>query len=286
MMMTRISPREWEALSAYLDNQLGLKDRTTLEARLSADKELRAALNDLRRTRAVLRSQPGLRAPRNFTLTPQMAGVRRRSWSLPVAYPMLRMASALATIFFVLLFIGNLTLRVVAPQSTMIALAPQAEVNYAEPVVGMGGGGGAVVEQALPTLAAEAAPLPEAPAPLEPALAASAPTQDAMMEAARPATASDMPEAKALQVTPLVLEVEGAPTEAQAEENVMKKAGEPALPTTVLPQADGGEGSEAEMRPARVISVAAILGWLQVLLALVAIGAGLAAFYLRRSSHD
>ncbi len=283
MMITRISPREWEALSAYLDNQLGSKERTLLEARLDADADLRTALDELRRTRAVLRSQPRLRAPRNFTLTPQMAGARRRSRSLPVTYPMLRLASVLATIFFVLLFAGNLTLRVVAPQSRTIALAPQTEVNYAAPVVGMGGGGGAVVEQAVPTLEAEVVPLPEAPAVLERPLAASAPTQDAAVEAANPATASDMPQAKALQVTPL--DAEGAPTEAQAEENVMKKAGEPPSPTPVVPQGDREGGAKVEAGQ-RGIPVAAILGWLQVLLALVAVGAGLAAFLLRRSTRD
>ena len=100
-MTIQISPSEWEALSSYLDNQLSERERTRLEARLKAEPELRQALEDLRRTRVILRSQARLRAPRNFTLTPATAGVRARRFGLfagwvasPVAT--LRLASALA----------------------------------------------------------------------------------------------------------------------------------------------------------------------------------------------
>ena len=77
-MTKNISMREWEALSAYLDGQLPAKERTRLETQLNQAPELRSALEDLRRTRSVLRSQPKVRAPRNFTLTPEMAGLGAR----------------------------------------------------------------------------------------------------------------------------------------------------------------------------------------------------------------
>ena len=66
-MTTPISDRDWEAISAYLDGELNPKERARLDARLQANADLRAALEDLRRTRTVLRSQPRLHAPRNFT---------------------------------------------------------------------------------------------------------------------------------------------------------------------------------------------------------------------------
>ena len=75
-MTTRISPKEWEALSAYLDGQLSANDRIHLERLLTERPEMRVALKDLRSTRDFLRSQPSLRAPRNFTLAPQRAGIR------------------------------------------------------------------------------------------------------------------------------------------------------------------------------------------------------------------
>ena len=63
-MMTRITHRDWEALSAYLDGQLNRKERDRLEARLKASAELQDALEQLRRTRSLLRSLPPMRAPR------------------------------------------------------------------------------------------------------------------------------------------------------------------------------------------------------------------------------
>jgi anti-sigma factor RsiW len=286
MMMTPISPRDWEALSAYLDNQLGPKDRAQLETRLGANPDLRAALDDLRRTRAILRSQPRLRAPRNFTLTPAMVGGHRRSRPLPVAYPMLRLASALATIFFVVLFIGNLALRNFAPQSMQVALAPQAEARPAAPAVGMGGGGGgAAFEQALPTETATDMAIAPAAAPLEPAVAMM-PTAEAVLEAARPAAASEMPQAKALQATPLAPDAISTATEAGVEENALKKAEDRQLPEPEGAPPGVEPAARAETGRRTILSVASILLWLQILLALVAICAGLAALYLRRSMRD
>lgn len=106
-MTNNISLREWEALSAYLDGQLAQKDRQRLEGRLQSNTELRQALEELRRTRALLRSQPKLRAPRNFTLTPEMVGQRAPSRPIPRAYPTFRLVSALASVMFVLVLIGD-----------------------------------------------------------------------------------------------------------------------------------------------------------------------------------
>ena len=86
-----------ELLSTFLDGQLEPSDAARIEARLSADPQLRAVLDDLRRSRALLRKVPARRAPRNFTLTPGMAGIEPPA---PRAYPALRLATALATFFF------------------------------------------------------------------------------------------------------------------------------------------------------------------------------------------
>ncbi len=65
-MTTQIRPRDWEALSAYLDNQLNPGDRKVLESRLIGDPELQSASRELQRTRLVLRQAPKLRAPEAF----------------------------------------------------------------------------------------------------------------------------------------------------------------------------------------------------------------------------
>ncbi len=104
-MTTKISPHDEELLSVYLDGQLAPKERDRLEARLREDAQLRSLLVELRRTRAILRSQPRLRAPRNFTLTPQMVGKPARM--APRGYPALRLASVLAGLLFVLVLVGD-----------------------------------------------------------------------------------------------------------------------------------------------------------------------------------
>jgi len=103
-MTTRISNRDLEALSAYLDGEISTVQKRALEARLKSEEQLSQAYNELRRTRMMLRSAPRVRAPRNFTLTPRMVGVRPgRNWS----FPMLSMASAMATLLFILVFLGD-----------------------------------------------------------------------------------------------------------------------------------------------------------------------------------
>lgn len=66
------SPDEYELLSAYLDNMLNEAERTALEARLVGDDSLRAELEALRNTVSLIKALPVLKAPRNFTLTPEM----------------------------------------------------------------------------------------------------------------------------------------------------------------------------------------------------------------------
>src|SRR5512143_3957344 len=92
--------RDIELLSSYLDGQLSSSDATRLEARLLKDPELRSVLRDLRSARSVLRQLPMRKAPRNFTLTPQMVG---KNPPLPRAYPAFRLTSVLATL---LLFVS------------------------------------------------------------------------------------------------------------------------------------------------------------------------------------
>ncbi|HUH97021.1 MAG TPA: hypothetical protein VLZ89_06670 [Anaerolineales bacterium] len=115
-----MNPRDLELLSAYLDGQLAPPDSARLESRLASDESLRARLNDLRSTRGLLRQLPARRVPRNFTLTPQMAGLQPPT---PRVVPVFRLATALATfLFFITLVINGLVLR--SATSAMAARAP------------------------------------------------------------------------------------------------------------------------------------------------------------------
>ncbi len=146
--------RDVELLSAYLDGQLSPSDSARLESRLSSDASLRAAVDDLRAARGLLRQLPQRRTPRNFTLTPKMAGIKPPE---PRAYPTLRFATVLATLLFVATFAIN-------------GFAPALNSSFAAasaPAYGYGGGGAESVPQQAPA-ATEALPRP---------LAAIAPTE-------------------------------------------------------------------------------------------------------------
>lgn len=125
-MTMRISSRDWEDLSAYLDGELTPRERSRLESRLEARAELRAALEELRRTRMVLRSYPRVRAPRNFTLTPQMAGIRTDRRPTLQLFPVMRLTAVLASLLFVFIVLGDflwLSQRMAMPRS-MEEVAP------------------------------------------------------------------------------------------------------------------------------------------------------------------
>lgn len=98
-----ISERDYEVLSAYVDGQLGERDRTALEARLADDRALRSALKDLRQDKLLLRKLPTARAPRAFTLTrAQAAAIRapRRRSGFFSTFNVMRLATGLASLLF------------------------------------------------------------------------------------------------------------------------------------------------------------------------------------------
>ena len=116
---------EW--LSAYIDGELSPRERARLEARLAQDAALRARLESLQRTVALVRGMPSIPAPRNFLLTPAM--VRRPA---PVARrlaPALTFATAISGLLCVILLLGNL---LTAGWGGMGAAAPAPIAAYKE----------------------------------------------------------------------------------------------------------------------------------------------------------
>lgn len=159
--------RDIEQLSAYLDGQLSPSDSALLESRISADPELDSALRDIRSARNILRKLPARKAPRNFTLTRKMVGLKP---PLPRAFSFFRFSTTFATLLLMLTFAANILI----PRISFSAAAPMA----AQESFGIGGGGsGGGCDPCLPEVAAVAteAPLAEAPLATEaPALAPSA----------------------------------------------------------------------------------------------------------------
>ena len=204
--------REIENLSAYLDGQLDSKESAKLESRLKTDPELESALRDLRSARSILRQLPARKAPRNFTLTRQMVGLKP---PLPRSYPLIRFATVFAAILFLCSFTTN-------------ALTPMLSFGFGAsapaPALGMGGG----CQDCEGAPAQESAAATEAPATEEAFAAEMAPaaTEEPPVADTAPSSANtNQPEilptegARIVEPTPSLKEPEQAlPTEESAAE--------------------------------------------------------------------
>jgi hypothetical protein len=189
MSNERHRTRDLEQLSAYLDHALNDRQIRQLESRLQREPALREQLENLRQTKLLMSQLPRMRAPRNFTLTPDMVKVRQ-----PQKRPMffsLKLATSLAAIFLVALFGVEFILGGNLAERTHMASEPMAEVAQMDaaekpaPLIiwseggqgggaessgfGMGGGGEEMILEApAPEEQVEAEALPkEAPEALE-----------------------------------------------------------------------------------------------------------------------
>ncbi|MBC8496662.1 MAG: hypothetical protein ISS57_10965 [Anaerolineales bacterium] len=139
-MKERISRRDWEQLSAYMDDQLSAREQAGIEARLQTDESLREALDDLRMTRIAVKALPHLRAPRNFTLTPEMAEMAgRRQRKTPRLFSTFRLASVVSSLLLVMvLLVDLLGLGRVAMMPAQEMAAPSAKILEAEEMAAPG----------------------------------------------------------------------------------------------------------------------------------------------------
>jgi hypothetical protein len=275
-MKKNLSPRDWELLSAYIDGQLSNGKRVQLEARLDVNPDLRAALDDLTRTRAMLRSLPRLKAPRSFRITPEMVGQRepRR------LYPFFQLASAISSVMLILVLLTDfLGFRFQAPIGRMASQAPEPTIE-AE----------VLLESAPPGITAEdlpearktipeRAPLPAVPGEEAPREGLMAP--DALIEE-EPAA-----EPEALMAVPAP--AEGTPELEAGGANTLAAPVVPQEPPAELPEAAFEEVEpqadsfivEADRVPENGLTSMRIL---QISLAVVAVSMAFIALYLRRIS--
>jgi len=92
-----INSREWQLLSAYLDQQLSEKEKLKVDQLLQTNPACRSALERLQHTRYLLKQLPIHRVPKNFTLTPQT--IKRAV--IPPFNAVLRYSSAVAALLLV-----------------------------------------------------------------------------------------------------------------------------------------------------------------------------------------
>jgi|GEM_PF-281092 len=248
--MTPTTFHDLELISAYLDGQLSKVESARLEERLKTDEGYRQLLDELSGSRRVLRSLPARRAPRNFTLTPKMAGLKP---PVPRAFPVFRLASVFATVLFFLVFAANIS----GPAMAAIRAS-------APPIAfGMGGGGGG--DGSEPP-AANLAPMAAAPAPE--ATSAASENQAATPEAApllqaAPTPTDGIPFAEA-----------GLPTEM------------PAAPGATAKIAPGAQPAQDQYTPTERIPLQLpVPAWLQFGLLGLAVISAATAYVLRSRSE-
>jgi hypothetical protein len=275
-MKKNLSPRDWELLSAYIDGQLSNGKRVQLEARLDVNPDLRAALDDLTRTRAMLRSLPRLKAPRSFRITPEMVGQRepRR------LYPFFQLASAISSVMLILVLLTDfLGFRFQAPIGRMASQAPEPTI---EAEVLLESAPPAITAEDLPEARKtipERAPLPAVPGEEAPREGLMAP--DALIEE-EPAA-----EPEALMAVPAP--AEGTPELEAGGANTLAAPVVPQEPPAELPEAAFEEVEpqadsfivEADRVPENGLTSMRIL---QISLAVVAVSMAFIALYLRRIS--
>jgi hypothetical protein len=93
----QITDRDWAQLSAYVDGELSGRELRRVRKKIQTDPLLQAALEQLKITKQILQTAPSIPAPRNFTLTPEMIGVRPKKQS----FPGFRLAAALTSFLLI-----------------------------------------------------------------------------------------------------------------------------------------------------------------------------------------
>jgi len=277
--------KELETLSAYLDGELSPEQSRALETRLQKEPQLQARLEALRQTKLILGYLPHLPAPRNYTLTPEM--VQARAPKSQPFVPTLRLASALAAILLVVLFgveflftSGPLASPRSVAEPMMEAAMIYDEEAEPEPLIiwgQLGVGGAEGPADGLGGFSADMeAPVTMETLPVEPEVVLEEAPVFESQEEALPEEEPEFP-----------LGAEALP-EAEVEVETLRIApeGEKGLPILGINTEEGGEiihrTTDSSITEVREPAWRTALRVLQITLAVVAVGGGLAWWLLRQ----
>jgi hypothetical protein len=275
-MKNNLSSRDWELLSSYIDGQLSNGKRAQLEARLQVNPDLRAALDDLTRTRAMLRSLPRVKVPRSFKLTPEMVGQRepRR------LYPFFQLASALTSVMLVLVLLTDfLGFSIQAPLGGMASQAPEPMASET------------FMEDVPPGILADEYSENRKSLPQEPTQLAEEAQVEGLMVLGTPLpeepAAEPAAEAELYLAAPAVPQGEAAPELTNGGAGALSEPVHPEEPPAPLPESAFREvepESDTIITESERVSTNGLSSMrvLQISLAFVAASTALVAFYLRR----
>ncbi len=309
--------KQQEALNAYLDDVLSPQERQQFEQLLAADADLRQEVEQRRALQTQMRQMPRRRVPRNFTLDPAVYGRPQRQ-PLFEFYPVMRAATVLTALFFILALSADLFLtgqrNVASPQGVALMV----EETTSDTAVEAPMAAEAVVEitrvitettvEEGETVAAEAAPMMEAPVveemvesaaeeemlpeaspvpQVEDTMTAATDAAEAGGEAAQePAAIEPLPTATpaATQTVPSAIDATKSTVPRPEAETVTGERAVTAFPTAqpeTLGQAEVIEPT-AVPTPQPIQQPISGLRWLQIGLGLLLILLVTAVFYVRR----
>ena len=159
-MNKTLTQKDYLLISAYLDGESSVAQKADVEKRLQTNLEFKHAIDELAYTKRVLAAMPRVRAPRNFTLTPDRV---KKTAKIPRFQPVWGMVSAFSTLILLVIFASTRLLPVASPmRAAAPAMATEAADNAfsaekiaseitSTPMIilwnpprayGMGGGGG------------------------------------------------------------------------------------------------------------------------------------------------
>ena len=228
--------------------------------RLQNEPILALGLDELRATCVVLRNSPKFRAPRNFILTPQMAGKHSTDISAFSLFPTLRLTAVLATLFLILITSGNYFFKFIG-NGPIIVSDSQSYNSDTSPKFGKGGGGGGGGAVQAPVVI---------------------PTQDDLM--LKSDESQGFQAESALVVTPEAVTETSVPAD-----QVQALLAEPEPEAGISQAEEEPLANDANPQSVPQETNRFFISWmniLQALLATLAVGSGIAAFYIRRKRLD
>jgi len=289
-MKTQLSPQDWQQLSAYLDGQLSITEKERLETRLHTQTSLLDGLEEIRQTRAVLRSVPRRKVPHNFILTRATVSLLFQSQTNSAPAPVAMQAA-----------------RSDQAGATQSASQPMI-IQWGNGGVGGGGGGGGAVPQAAnPTAGAyglgggqpqapQNNPLMNGQATPEAGIeAAPAGTEVAVPKIAAPNTSAptetpaaiSQPALAAPTEAPAAVEITPTPGASVQEKQVPNQAESPVAIFGIAPTQDQGLIQSAPPVTQNYQAPGASANLLPVIqagLIILAVTAGILAFLLRKKT--
>jgi hypothetical protein len=199
-----------ELLSAYLDGEVTPEERTLVERTVASSSEVAWRLDALRQTVALMGQLPRVPLPRSFTLgeadirpTPRVGHDAPRWWHALLNPVFLRNATAVATMLFLVVLVGNVMLSSLAPaapapaSATVVVQAPAVAADMSAPEIAPAAATVVEVAKIVPAIepaalgagepAAEPSPMPEAALESAAALPAEPTDSPAAMLAPTPA---------------------------------------------------------------------------------------------------